>query len=417
MKRVAAALALGVLFACGPEPKPATTSSGPPLLLRPAASPQERRAAACEKHDLAAPATFAAHADTAIPAGVVASVAVTGASSPEKAKSVVGLKPGDTFDLHKAQQTIRRLYALGGVDDVQLAAHSTPQGLALQFVLHPRPQLGEVVVHGDAGMNDADLGKALHVAAGRPYNPIDLVSGKAALLSDLRSKGYLDATLDMGSVEGAPGEMDVCASLKEGPRVTIDKVAFTGLTNLKEDDLRALVDTEGGKVNAPGMVIDQDRLDRATVQIQALMYDRGMLVSEVHQKVERSGDKESIVFDVKEGPIFKVSHYGVKGDLLAGKAAYQKLLTGKPKEVFSRKKVMEDIARIQKLHHDKGRDDMQVVPETQLDSDKGTVAVTLDVTDPKKPPKPAEAKDAKGAKDAKKPAGKKPAGHAPPKTR
>ena len=51
------------------------------------------------------------------------------------------------------------------------------------------------------------------------------------------------------------------------PKITIESVAFKGMSKLKEADLLATIDTDHGRINAPGGIVDQTKLDDAITKI------------------------------------------------------------------------------------------------------------------------------------------------------
>ncbi len=294
--------------------------------------------------------------------------------------------------LEKTQVALRKIYALGDVDDVRLEVRPSAQGIVLHFTIAKRPTYGQVVIHGGTIYDAPELEKALHAAGGAQYDPVALVAARGTLVEGLRQRGYADAALALGGVRAQDGTVDLCVELHEGSKVTIDSVAFKGVSKLKEEDLRATLDTDHGRINAPGGVVDQSKIDEAMTKMAEIFDAHGLAKGNVTPKTQRSGDKVSIVFEVDEGPVITLRRYEVKGDTIADVGAYKKLMTLKSKDPFSRQKLVADMQKIGEMHEKKGRKDLEVQPQTQLDDKNNTIDVVLVVVDPKKakqqPPPP-----------------------------
>src|SRR5258705_126440 len=79
---------------------------------------------------------------------------------------------------------------------------------------------------------------------GSAYDRVGIVGTRAALVGGLKSRGYTDASLGLTGVLEPDGTVDLCVDLHEGAKITIESVAFKGLTKLKEAELLAAIDTD-----------------------------------------------------------------------------------------------------------------------------------------------------------------------------
>lgn len=361
------------------------------------ASPAERRDAACKATRLpSAVAQKASDGSVDVPQGNVARVDIEGAPDDGAARKAIGLAAGDALTVQKTQDALRHLYELGDIEDVRMEAQPSPQGVVLRFVIARRASLGEVVIHAGVVLDAPELENAFHAKGGAAYNPQALVSSRGTLVEGLKARGYADATLTVTGERSGDGSVDLCINLHEGSKITIDTIGFRGLSKIKEDELRPFLDIDHGKINAAGGVLDQSKIDDAIAKMAEIFDARGLENATISLKTARSGDKVSIIFDVEEGPVIILRRYEVKGDLVTDAGAYKKLLSLKSKDPFSRAKLVADIQKVNELHDKKGRKDLEVRPDTQVDPKNNTVDVVLVVIDPKKikppPPPPAQKK-------------------------
>jgi outer membrane protein assembly factor BamA len=395
MKRFLFALALaGATFACDDEFIPPKT---PPKTTSKEIPPAERRENACKSKTLPSSAPKIGDGQTDIPQGNVARVEIEGATDEAKARAVIGIAAGEPVSVQKTQEAIRKLWQLGDADDVRLEARPTPQGVVLHFAIAKRPKYGEVVIHGGSVIDAPELEKALHTTGGAAYDPVALVGARGTLVGGLKARGYSDASLGLTGVLEPDGTVDLCVDLHEGAKITVESVAFKGLSKLKEADLLAAIDTDHGRINAPGGIIDQTKLDEAMSKFAEIFDKNGLAKANIVPKPQRNGDKVALVFEIEEGPVITLRRYDIKGDLIADASAYRKLMTLKSKDAFSRARLVADMQSIGDMHDKKGRKDIEIQPQTQVDDKNNTIDVVLVVVDPKKtqlkaPPPPPPGK-------------------------
>ena len=329
---------------------------------------------------------------TDIPQGNVAKVEVEGAADEAKARAAIGIAAGEPVSVQKTQDAMRKLWHLGESDDVRLEARASAQGVVLHFKMSKRPTYGQVVIHGGSVIDAPELEKALHATGGAPYDPVALVGTRGTLVGGLKARGYSDASLALAGVLEPDGTVDLCVDLHEGSKITVESIAFKGLTKLKEADLLASIDTDHGRINAPGGIVDQTKLDEAMTKIAELFDKNGLAKANIVPKHQRSGDKIALVFEVEEGPVITLRRYDIKGDLVTDASAYRKLMTLKSRDAFSRARLVADMQAIGDMHEKKGRKDVEIQPQTQVDDKNNTIDVVLVVVDPKKmqqkPPPP-----------------------------
>ncbi|HEX7601257.1 MAG TPA: hypothetical protein VF316_06610 [Polyangiaceae bacterium] len=384
MRRALVAFAV-LLLACGGG------AVVPPHPGLPPPPPIDRHAAACDALGLAVVDTQPAPLVTPPAHGKVRAIELDGATDDARLKGAIGMATGDDFDPAKGQAALRALYALGDFEDVTMDVGDVggkDGGVLVRFHLKPRAVLGEVYLEGDVD-DKVELGRSLHATSGEKYSPVALASARRGVLETLQNTGFQDAHLDLKAARADDGKVDLCVTMTRGPKITIDKVKFVGLDAVREDDLAGKIDTDGNRVNTKGGILDAPRMERSVLEMAAVLFDRGMAMSEVHFELERHDATMTIVVKVTEGAVFRLRRYDVHGDLVADAKTYAKLLKSKPKDVFSRTKIMADVAALGAFHKSKNREDLLVEPRTEIDVPGKTIDLILEITDPKKPPKPA----------------------------
>src|ERR1700688_1647744 len=92
----------------------------------------------------------------------------------------------------------------------------------------------------------------------------------------------------------------------EGPLAVVGTFAFTGLSITADKELRPLIETRKGTVNAPGTIYSESAAARTVVFVQAHLYDRGLLQSSVDPpalSLSPDGKSLAVMIGVHEGPV------------------------------------------------------------------------------------------------------------------
>ncbi len=279
---------------------------------------------------------------------------------------------GVAFSLEDAREAARRLWKLGRFADVAVEAEqATPMSVTVLFRVIERRTIGEVFT------NNTET-EALHLATGVPYDPVTIVSSGVAFGDSYVHRGYLDAVLSFASEfsDETHRTLDVCVRFDQGPKITIDSIEVRGSAYVAP--LSALLAQEDTQ-NVHGNVMDGELLERDPLVMAAWLFDHGLLEHKIEKALERKSDVVTIVFQVTDGPVFRYSSLDVRGDLVAPKAEYTKLVTEKKGNIFNRTAAMKIIEDIRSLHTTLGHGDLDVEPNVELDAAKHTAAVVFTV--------------------------------------
>jgi outer membrane protein insertion porin family len=193
--------------------------------------------------------------------------------------------------------------------------------------------------------------------------------------------GYRDARFSHTvSLSADLRAADVKVTLAPGARTVVRGVEIRGHRALAVGELLACMDTDGGKVNAPGQVVDEARLEADALRMNALLYDRGFVEGQVEApRLEPlpGGREVKIVFTVREGERYTVSALALEAEAGVGDVAAERaLLRVRPGEVFSRSRLKEDMERVRHALERRGVA-VAVEPETTVDRERRQVAVRL----------------------------------------
>jgi outer membrane protein assembly factor BamA len=174
--------------------------------------------------------------------------------------------------------------------------------------------------------------------------------------------------------ETGPGRVRVRFVVNEGAPWKIVKLAFSGAKKVPEADLRKASSLQ------EGASFDAEKVERATLLLMELYFNRGMIMSRVAEPKRDVTSDGSVVltWTIEESDVFRVGtvRFSKLGEKL------QKELTAEmktqPRAVFDRSKLVADLARIQAWFKARGQA-VEAVPLTKLDAAKKTIDLELEI--------------------------------------
>lgn len=239
---------------------------------------------------------------TAMASRTISDVRVTGVdrSLARTLEALLQTRRGQTFADAPIADDLRRLWALGVIDDARLEL----EGDRVAFVVIPRPRVGRVVVP----RRDPEALRRFDLLAGAVYEPQRIARIAAAVKLNYVREGHLDARVDVSRRPQGKGDIvDVCVASAPGPKITIRSVTFPGRKRISEATLLAQLHGEKANINRVGGLFDADALEYDEVFLLNEYYEAGMVNAHVGDaRMRRHGDQLDIEIPIDEGPEFTV---------------------------------------------------------------------------------------------------------------
>jgi outer membrane protein assembly factor BamA len=307
------------------------------------------------------PAPKAAPADVAWDAleGSVREVTVNAADATLVAKiqplvaGVVG-KPLDRAALRDATS---QAFELPGVGNIVVRGVQRDDGIRLELDVTPQPAVH--AVREDLLDPGVHLPGHVETATGRPLDPARLDAQAAQLREQLVVDGYADASVRW-TTKPVGNQVDVVVTVTPGPRIVIDHVVLAGNAHAKAADLLKAMDLPPGPWN-------QERVDRATLNLNSYYYDHGY----VNVAVEAPAPSATPTFTIQEGDQFRIGKLSIKDAKPADEKKWLALLGVKKGDVFSRAAMTAGVQKLQDATKS------EVEPETKLDDKKKTIDIVF----------------------------------------
>ncbi len=292
---------------------------------------------------------------------------------------------GDPFEQRDATEDLRRLFELGEFSDVELELEETGSGVVYIVRVKELPVLNEIEIGKVTQLREEALREALALKTGEPLSMSELRQARERAELALDREGFDRSEVELRTepAEGA-NRVNVVVEVHEHPRVRVSSVVFNGVAPERLDALRGEVPFREANVltNVLGTsVFTGQRMEAAVEQVRTFYLNRGFanVLIQPEVKVSQDGTRAEVIFDVSEGPQFKVSEVEITGEVPLPKGRAEQLVSIVPGDPLSRDGILLEANELQTAIQNEGYACAVVVPDVKLDPVAESAQVVLDV--------------------------------------
>ena len=300
-------------------------------------------------------------------------------------RTVLPLKPGDTYDKDKLKSSLLAVWRMGYFSDVRIdvsPALAPLDGYALTVLVAEKPAIHNIQTEGNEELTNDDLKDTIEV---KQFQILDMeVVRKSAkkMQEKYIEKGFFLAEVST-KVEPLPNnEVTVVFQINEHAKITVREIRFLGNHAISDAELKTAMITQEGNLfsfftNAG--TYREDAFQRDEIVLQGLYFDIGYIYVKFGKPaIELSPDKRYIfiTMSIDEGIPFNVGKIDVGGDLIVDKSQLLPLINTKTGDRFSKSKLQGDMNKLLDVYKDVGYAYANVTPDTAVDVKTRTVELT-----------------------------------------
>lgn len=279
---------------------------------------------------------------------VVKDIRITGLKSTEPGMvfSYIPARVGQTFNEELATDSLRRLYATGLFNDVNI---TTSNGV-VNIAVDERPTISSVLFEGMKAFDNKSLTKSLAdlgFGQGRAFDPALMDRATTEIRRQYVAKGNYSVDVQPTLTPLPNNRVGVSFSINEGKIARIRDINFVGNEEFSNSDLEDEMD-----LTTPGFMTwytgtdkySREKLEGDVNKLRDFYLDRGHLDVKVDApQVTISPNLEDIALNltVHEGKPYTIRRVRVAGDLLGMNDELQSLITSSEGEVFNITKARE----------------------------------------------------------------------------
>lgn len=292
------------------------------------------------------------------------------------------VKVGDRLDNEKASEAIRALFATGFFKDVRIEV----EGSVMVVLVEERPAIAQIDFTGLKEFDKEALKKGLRelgLAESRILDRALLDKAEQELKRQYLARGKYGVDVKTTVTPLERNRVAINFAIDEGEVAKIKQINIVGNSAFKEKDLLKLFN-----LSTPGWLTWYTKNDQYSKQklqgdletLRSHYLDQGYLEFNIEStQVQITPDKRDIYItvNISEGEKFTVSAVKVAGEMLIPEEEVKKLVTIKPGEEFSRRRITETTKAISDRLANDGYAFANVNAAPEVDKEKRQVAFTF----------------------------------------
>jgi outer membrane protein assembly complex protein YaeT len=217
---------------------------------------------------------------------------------------------GTPFNSVQVRRSLRRLFATGLYETIDVAAARLDNGVALVFQGTGRTFIGTVSVEGAKGATiNTQLDRATELTPGARFTPAKLASALEQMRRTLADNGFHEPRITQ-TLTPVPHEqlIDIAFHIVSGPQARIGSVQVTGDSGMSVEEFRRYAHLR------MGARVDHETANRALAGVLKHYRNQQRLEAEIKVESEEydAGSKRTnFRFSANQGPRVKVQVQGV----------------------------------------------------------------------------------------------------------
>ena len=299
-------------------------------------------------------------------------------------------KPGTLLSKRQIREDIEQIYSLGQFKDIRVETRNTLKGLVVEFYVEEISSVGDVEILGNDKVDTNDIREKIGLKRGAAFNEHLIHESNEEILKLYREKGYFFAQTNIDTQSNKENLVNITIRIKEGEKVKIEKIRFSGNKAIPDKDLRNQMETQEKNwysfLDDSG-VYQKDILKLDLFRIEGYYHDHGYLrikVLEPRIDINQKAREIHITIPVEEGPQFRVKTMNINGDAAVSPDEIQKSIQTKVGKIYNVSQLRQDILIITDLYAQKGYAYADANPISKLNDEDRTVDLSVEIDKGKK---------------------------------
>ena len=315
-------------------------------------------------------------------APLVGNISVEGNASVDSARIIrtFDVVPGSRFSAEAIQRGIRKLFALGLLEDAWVDRVDRDDRVDLVIHVRERPRIAELRFRGNKRRDNDDLEKRLFLKVDHPYSPAQVSLQVDSLLAYYRGEGFPRAKVSSEvQPDSTAGRIRIHFVIEEGERVRIRRVEFTGNKAFAAKRLRKQLTTKakgffgGGDFKDETFAEDKEKLE-------TFYRNHGYRDIRVldHELKPGSRPRDLILsFSLEEGALHRFGTVAFSGNTVVPTTALDKLWRERSGEPYDLSKIQKVAGGVYAEYAELGYLYLNVDPRETLRGDTVDVAFAI----------------------------------------
>ena len=294
-------------------------------------------------------------------------------------------RKGEALSRKQIGKDIEKIYDLGQFKDIRVETRQGSEGLEVVFIVEEIPSIGNVMLYGNKEIEDGDIHEIIGFKRGEAFQAHMMTDAKEKINSLYNEKGFFFATVDVVSKISERNLMNIHVRVREGEKVGIKNIRFSGNKNFSDGDLSDQIETKAETwisfLDESGLY-KKDTLKLDVFRLEGYYQDHGYIrvrVQDPKIDIDRESKEINISIPIDEGLQYRVGKVTSKEDDIVTEDEVLKALKMKMRDVYSISKLRTGVMNIGDLYSERGYAYADVNPITKINESSRTVDVNIEV--------------------------------------
>jgi len=318
---------------------------------------------------------------------LVGSVKVEGNKRVETSTLLYYIKTrkGEPLSRSQISKDVEQIYGLGQFKDIRVETRQGSEGMEVVFIVEEIPSFGNVLFYGNKEIEDSDMHELLEFKRGEAFQQHMTTEAKEKIKSLYHEKGFFFAKVDAISKKSDKNLMDIHIRVREGEKVGIKNILFSGNKNFSAGELRDQIETKAESWTSwfdESGIYKKDILKLDVFRLEGYYQDNGYLRARVQEpsiNIDKKNKEINISISIEEGSKYRVGKITSKSDDTVSENDILKALQIKTRDVYSLSKVRAGVLSIGDLYSERGYAYADVNPITNINENSRTVDVSIEI--------------------------------------
>jgi len=294
-------------------------------------------------------------------------------------------RKGEALSRKQIGKDIEKIYGLGQFKDIRVETRQGSEGLEVVFIVEEIPSIGNVMLYGNKEIEDGDIHEIIGFKRGEAFQAHMMTDAKEKINSLYNEKGFFFTRVDVVSKISERNLMNIHVRVREGEKVGIKNLRFSGNKNFSDGDLSDQIETKAETwisfLDESGLY-KKDTLKLDVFRLEGYYQDHGYIrvrVQDPKIDIDRESKEINISIPIDEGLQYRVGKVTSKEDDIVTEDEVLKALKMKMRDVYSISKLRTGVMNIGDLYSERGYAYADVNPITKINESSRTVDVNIEV--------------------------------------
>lgn len=297
--------------------------------------------------------------------------------SEQLVRSKIEAQPGQTFNPRAIARDLRRLYELGFFTNIKVDLDRSGGRAVITYIFEEQRVIEEVRIAGNKKVKLRQIRSVLNWKEGDSFAREAYDEERDAVRDLYRSKGFMNATVDIIVEEVSSARVRITYIIEEGKKARIRRIAFEGNAVLNDRKLQNIIKTRRAWWFLGGRY-DEEKFEVDLHMIIDEYGNRGRLEADIPATeftYSPNGKRLYITIQVEEGPEYTVDTMELADNVVFDEDELFSIIKVKAGDIHNKGQVEEDADLIRTGYEDSGYVSARVRPQVTLDRENKTTRV------------------------------------------